>query len=245
MAKENLMSEFRVVFKEADRNRDLRIRLAAWSTILLLLGATFFGIYGALSSRPRVSTAFTWLAVLIVAGAIVGAYFLALRLGLERVERGLVFVLTEEGLVRKRTGWPDTQIGFAEIKALYQRPGWLLVESSEPRRRIAIPERVEGFDSLRAELVKHSVIVAAPQHSPMRFIPVVTSLVCWGLVLWSRDAGVVMAAGAVALLVLGWEFFRLFGQLRHSPKRLALSLLIGLSWVAAALLVYLRVIRAS
>jgi len=239
------MSQFRVVLNDAARKRDLRIRLVAWGTVLALLVATFVGIYGALSSHPRVSTAFTWFAVLIAACAIVGAYMLALRLGAERVERGLAFLLTEEGLVRKRPGWPDVEIGFAEIKSLYQRPGWLVVESGEPRRTVAIPERVEQFASLRTELAKHSPIVAAPRRSPVRFVSLVASFFCWGLVLWSKDVGVVVAAGAVALILLGWEFFRLFGQLRRSPKRVALSVLIGLSWAAAALLVYLRVTRAS
>lgn len=239
------MSQFRVVFNDASRKRDLRIRLAAWGTVLALLVATFVGIYGALSSRPRVSTAFTWAAVLIVACAIVGAYLLALRLGVERVERGLAFLLTEEGLVRKRPGWPDVQIGFAEIKALYQRRGWLVVESGEPRRTVAIPERVEQFESLRTELAKHSPMVAAPRRSPVRLVPLVASFFCWALVLWSRDVGVVMAAGAVALILLGWEFSRLFRSLRRSPKTVALYVLIGLSWAAAALLVYLRVIRVS
>ena len=239
------MSQFSVMLNDANRKRDFRIRLVAWGTVLALLVATFVGIYGALSSHPRVSAAFTWFAVLIVACAIVGAYLFALRLGLERVERGLAFLLTEEGLVRKRPGWPDLQIGFAEIKALYQRPGWLVVEGGEPRRTVAIPDRVEQFESLRKELAKHSPIVAAPRRSPVRFAPLVVSLFCWGLVLWSRDVGVVMIAGVAALILLGWEFFRLFGQLRRSPKRVALYFLIGLSWAAAASLVYLRIIGIS
>ncbi len=117
----------------------------------------------------------------IVAVAIVGAYFLAARIGSERFERDLVFVLTDKDLVRRRRGWPDVQIDFSDIKVLYQRTGWLIVESNAPRRRIAIPERVEGFSSLRAELVKHKPIVTAPQSSPIRFILVLASLVCWGL----------------------------------------------------------------
>lgn len=49
----------------------------------------------------------------------------------------------------------------------------------------------------------------------------------------------------MALILLTWESFRLLRQLRHSPKRVALSLLIGLGWVAAVLLIYLRVVRGS
>ncbi len=240
------MTEFKVASSDvSDRGRERNVRLITWGVVLIMSGITLFAVYGAHSASPPLVRALGWLAVIIVVAAIVGAQFLAARLGVEKFEHDLVFVLTETDVVRKRGGWPDVQIGFSEIKALYQRPGWLVVESNQPRRRIAIPERVEGFGSLRAELVKHAPIVATPQRSPMRFILVVASLVCWGLVLWSRDAAVVMASGAVALLLLGWESFRLFGQLRHRPKKVVLCLLIGLSWVAAALLVYLRVIRSS
>jgi hypothetical protein len=208
-------------------------------------GITLFAVYDARSADPQLVRALGWLAVVIVVAAIVGAHFLAARLGLEKFEHELVFVLTDKAVVRRRPGWPDAQIGLAEIRALYQRPGWLVVESNEPSRKMAIPEGVEGFESLRSELTKHSPITTAPQRSPWGFVVLIGSLLCWALVLWSKDTGVVMGAGALSLLLLVWESFRLIGQLRHSPKRLVLSILIGLSWVAAALLVYLRIIRAS
>jgi hypothetical protein len=240
------MSEFKVASHNAtDRGRDRNIRLITWGVVLVMSGITLFAVYDARSASPQLVRALGWLAVVIVVAAIVGAQFLAARLGLERFAHDLAFILTDKEVVRRRQGWPEVRIGLAEIKALYQRPGWLVVESNEPRRTMAIPERVEGFESLRAELTKHRPITAAPQRSPWGFVALIGSLLCWGLVLLSRDAAVVMGAGAVALALLAWESFRLFGQLRHSPKRLALSLLIGLGWIAAALLLYLRIIRAS
>jgi hypothetical protein len=240
------MTEFRVASNQvSDGGRERNIRLITWRLVLLISGITLFAVYGAHSTSPQLLRALGWLAVAIVVAAIVGAQFLAARLGLEKLAHDLVFMLTDKEVVRKRQGWPKVRIGLAEIKALYQRPGWLVVESNEPRRTIAIPERVEGFDFLRAELTKHRPITAAPQRSPWRFISLVGSVLGWSLVLLSRDSSAVMGAGAVALALLAWESFRLFGQLRHSPKRLGLSLLIGLSWVAVALLVYLRIIRTS
>jgi hypothetical protein len=239
------MSEFKVAPNHvSDRGRERNIRLITWGMVLVMSGITFFAVYDARSAGPQLVRALGWLAVVIVVAAIVGAYFLAARLGLERFEHDLVFVLTDKELVRRGQQWPDLHIGLAEIKALYQRPGWLVVESNEPRRTMAIPERVEGFESLHTELAKHSPIMATPRRSPLRFIALVDTLLCWGFVLLSKDKGVVMGAGVAGLALLAWESFRLLGQLRHSPKRLALFLLIGLSWVAAALLVYLRVIRA-
>jgi uncharacterized membrane protein len=236
------MSEFQVASHDmADR----KIRLIIWGVVLVMSGITLFAVYYARSASPQLVRALGWLTVVIVLAAIVGAHFLAARLGLEKFEHDVVFVLTDKAVVRRRPGWPDVQIGLDEIKALYQRPGWLVVQSNEPRRKMAIPERVEGFQSLRSELTKHSSITAAPQRSRWGGVVLIGSLLCWALVLLSRDDGVVMGSGAVALLLLVWESFRLFGQLLHSPKRLVLSILIGLSWVAAALLVYLRIIRAS
>lgn len=229
--------------KASERSGDRNIRLITWGTVLIMSGITLFAVYGSRSASPQLVRALGWVAVVIVALAIVGAYFLAARLGLKRFERDLVFGLTDKEVIRRTQGWPEVRIGLTEIKALYQRSGWLVVEGNEPGRTMAIPERVEGFESLRAELTKHCSIRAAPQRSPRRFIALVGSVISWGLVLLSTHTSVVMGAGAVALALLAWESFRLFAQLRHGPQRVALSLLIGLSWVAAALLVYIRIIR--
>jgi hypothetical protein len=186
--------------------------------------------------------------VLTVVGAFVGARFLAVRLGLQKVERDLVFVLTDKDLVRKRSGWPDIGIGLSEINALYEEPGWLVVESVEPRRRIAVPEEVDGFASLRAELAKHSPLLVPPRLSVAgfsRFIPVAASILCWGLVMWSKDAGVAKAAGTIALMLLGWESFRLYWQLRRGLTRPILWILVALGWSAAVAIVYLRIARGS
>ncbi len=240
------MREFKVASHDAsDRGRERNIRMITWGLVLVMSGITLFAVYDARSADPQLVRTLGWLAVVIVVAAIAGAHFLAAHLGLEKFERDLVFVLTDKDVVRRRQGWPDVQIGLAEIRALYQQPGRLVVESNEPRRTMAIPERVEGFESLCTELAKHSSITAAPQRSPLRLASLIGSLLCWGLVLWSRDTGVLMGAGAMALILLTWESFRLLRQLRHSPKRVALSLLIGLGWVAAVLLIYLRVVRGS
>jgi hypothetical protein len=239
------VNEFKFATPDAsDRRRERNIRLITWGVVIFMSGITLFAVYDARSASPQVVRAIGRLAVAIVAAAIVCAYFLAARLGLEKFEHDLIIVLTDNDVVRKSRGWPDVQIGFSEIRALYLRSGWLVVESNEPRRTIAIPERVEGFNSLRAELAKHSPVVPQPKRSPSRLIALVASVFAWGLVMLSKSGGVVMTAGAGALLLLGGECFRLFGRLRHSPKRLALSILIGFNWIVAALLVYFRITRA-
>lgn len=239
------MSEFRVAFdKASQRRRDGKIRLAAWGTIFLLLAAAVVGILSARFSDPQVNTSFTWFAVLIVVSAVVGAYFLGIRLSLERLERDIVFLLTDKDVVRRRTGWPDIRIDFKEISALLERRDWLVVESVQPVRKIAIPREVEGFASLRAELAKHSPVIVSQKGSLRGAIPTVVSLLCWGLMLWSKDTRVARMAGTIALILLGWASVTIDKQMRRSPKRLFVWISLGSVWVAAILLVYFKVIRA-
>ena len=245
MAKGKWMSEFRVVFNEANRKRDRRIRLIIWGTIPLLLVATVLGIYGALSFHPYVYAAFTWLAVLMVASAIVGGHFLAIHLGRERSRRDTVFLLTERDVVCRRAGRPDVRIDFSEISTLLEGRDWLVVESVQPVRKMAIPKDAEGFASLRAELAKHGPIIVPKGGAILGAIPTVASLLLWGLVLRSKDVSVVRGAAAIALILLGWASLRLDKQIRQSPKRLFVWIPLGLSWVAAILLVYFKAVRTS
>ncbi|HLM83234.1 MAG TPA: hypothetical protein VK302_21725 [Terriglobales bacterium] len=237
------MREFKVVSNEANRRRDGIIRLIIWGTIPVLLVATVLGVYGAVSFHPYVYATFTWLAVLIVAGAVVGGHFLSIHLGRERSRRDTVFLLTERDVVRRRAGWPDVRIDFSEISTLLETRDWLLVESVQPARKIAVPKDVEGFASLRAELAKHGRVSVSKGRSTSGAIPTVASLLCWGLVLWSKDARVARVAGTIALILLGWASVSLDKQLRQSPKRIFVWISLGLVWVAAILLLYLKVVR--
>jgi hypothetical protein len=151
------MREFRVVVDPViQRKSGWKIRLAIWGTIPAFLGAAVFALDGALSSKPNIYRVFTIVAILIVNAAIVTAYYLAARLGMDKLRKESVFVLTDYDLTRRRAGWPDIKIRLDEIKAIRERKGWLLVESSDSSRRIAIPTSVDGFPYLRDALAKHS-----------------------------------------------------------------------------------------
>lgn len=242
------MNEFRVVLDQvSSRNRDRKIRLVAWGSVLLLVIVSALGVWAAILDSARAHAILTAFAVQIVAGAIVGAYVLGMYLSLERSKRDLVFVLTESGLVRRRSGWPDVQIGFSEIKALHDRRSSLVVESVDPDRRIAIPKDVDRFDSLRAELAKHGPIIVASRPSrfalPLRLLPTVASLVCWGVLLWSRDSTLEIVAGAAVLTLLLWSSFHLGKSTRRDPERNYVWAMISLGWLGAILLIYFRFAR--
>lgn len=219
------------------------MRLLLWSAALALAGITLFSVYGVHAAGRQLNTALIWCAVLLLVGTIMGANFCAIRMGLDKVERELVFVLTDKELVRQRSGWPDVRIGLSEIESLRERRGWLVVERADPARRIAIPKEVEGFALLRAQLAKHRPVVKASQVFPLGLFSSVGSLVCWAVVLLSKDVDVAMTAGVTGVALLGWESFRLYRQLGNSPKRIFLLIFMGFSWAAALFIFHLRVSR--
>ncbi len=235
------MSEFRVEGDEASNRRgDLRLRLILWGAVFALSGIALFTVYGVHSIGRELNSALLWLSALIVLGVILAAHLLSIHRGRVTVKRESVFVLTDTDLLQRRSGHPDVQIGLSQIKALYERPGWLVVESVEPHRRIAIPLQIVGFRSLRAELTKYGPVLTPPRISLMWLVFGTAYILCFGLALWSRDAAVAKVAGLVGIMVFGWGSFLLGRQVRHSTKRLLIWILIGLCWVAATVAIYVQ-----
>jgi hypothetical protein len=238
------VSEFRVISDEkSTRKRERWLRLLFWGAAFTLSGVTLFAVYGADSASPQVKTALAWLAGVIVGGTVIGAQFVAYRQGLGRIRKAVAFELTDKDLVRRSSGWPDVRIGLPEIRALYEHPGGLVVESVEPTRRIAIPARVEGFAALRAELAKHSSVIVTRGRSVAGFTFLVIEFICWVVVLWSKNSRAQALAAAVALMVLAWESLRLIRMMGGKPKRFLVWIAVGISWAAAILLVYERFAR--
>jgi hypothetical protein len=60
-------------------------------------------------------------------------------------------------------GHPDIEIAFSEIETLREELRWLVITTAEPRRKIAVPNDVNGYELLRAELVKHHPTSARPR----------------------------------------------------------------------------------
>ncbi|MGH9566887.1 MAG: hypothetical protein ACRD4I_12935 [Candidatus Angelobacter sp.] len=235
------MAEFRFGATEVLKgSRERRIRLALWGAVIALLAIALFTFHGAPSAIPQLNTVLMWLAGFIVAGAIVSAYFLAFRRGIEKVEHDLAFVLTDSDLIRKRSGYPDVQIDLSRINAIYERHAWLVVESLEPYKKIAIPKEIDGFGSLREELGKHKPIIVSQRPHWVWFIPTAAYLLCWALVLWSKNPRIMIVSGIIGFVLLGWESFRFCRQLRRSKNWVSL-LPLGLSWLGAILVVYFRV----
>lgn len=232
------MTEFKIE-GEALR-RDAQFRMLSWSTVLLLLVATallfVLGVSGDLTAYPSLRLLF----VFTLLGTVVGACIFACREALHYAERQMVFVLEDNEVVRKRRGYPEVRISFSEIGALSEELGWLIIKSIEPGRKIAIPNSVKGYGTIRAELTKHhplSVRVAFPLKSTALLA---VSLLSWGAALWLRDIRGIMAAGIVAVITLAFGSYRLWALLHRSSMRLLLWITLGFAWLLALLVIYFR-----
>lgn len=239
------MPEFKIEADALSKRREIRVRLLSWGTVLSLAAMTvLIFVLGSLGLL-RVDSDFRWVAWLSVPtmlGAVIGASILACREALRCAEREMVFVLDDTGIARRRKGFPEVKIAFPEVDYLGEEMRWLVVRSIEPRRKIAIPNNVQGFEVIRAELAKHHVLSISDQMKfPLKSTALMTaSILSWAAVLWLRDLRAVIAAGAIALTLLALGSHRLWTVLRRGPKRLYSLVCLGIVWFTAILLIYLR-----
>jgi hypothetical protein len=237
------MTEFRVSPQGTSKHgHDRRIRLILWGAVLLLSGITLFSFYGA--RLPATNALIAVAVVTITAGAVGSAYFFAYKVGIERAKLKTVFLLTEKDLVRQQSGWPEVRIGLSEVKALSEGRGWLLVRTAEPIRSITIPDDVEGFNSLRSELIKHGPIIDSPRRFSFRaVVPAAVCFFCWALVFLSSQRGVVISAGGFALLVSARGSLHVGKLLSGSRKRFLLWAVLAATWAEALWIFYKRLQR--
>jgi hypothetical protein len=237
------MAEFKVS-QTSIQSSDRKIRFALWGAVLALSGITLFAVLVDPSETSAVKTGLAWISGLIVAGVVVSAYLLAFRNASQSVQRKLLFELTNKELVCRKSGSPDVRIELGEIQALYEGRGWLVVESAAPRKRIAVPDGVEGFGALRAELTKYGSVSAMPRRSIFAFSSLLASLICWTFVLWSKNHTAVKLAAAVVTALLTWESLRLVRKIKGRPKRYFVWSMIAIAWITSLVLIYINVLRA-
>lgn len=232
------MAEF-TVGEEALR-RYARGRMLSWGAVLLLLGATVvlfvLGVSGDLTAYPGLSLIF----VLTLLGTVAGACVSACREALHYAERQMVFILENNGVVRRRRGYPDVRISFSEIGTVSEELGWMIIRSTESRRKIAIPNSVDGYGTIRAEITKRYPLFAHTALPLKSLALLAASLLSWGAALWLRDVRGIMAAEVIAVITLAFGSYRLWVLLHRSPTRFLLWSTLGFAWLVALLVVYFR-----
>jgi hypothetical protein len=238
------MTELRVPANNF-RKAEQRFRFLLWGSVAALCFIVLYAFAQSRSASPQLSNLLVWLVGAIAAAAIITAYVFAFWKGWAVAKRNLVFTLTDQELIRRKVGYPEIHIAFSEIKALHDGRGWLVVESVEPRRQIAIPKRVQGFSALRAELEKHAreVRPIRIRSSWIDLVLTVSYALGCAWMMWSKDAVVASRAGAVALVSLVWFSISMARLLRRSKKPLLLWIWLGWAWLGAAALVFFRVLR--
>lgn len=179
------MREFRI---GTDSSSDRRETLRSWGTPLSPIAIVAVVVFIS-SLHQRGEVAFRWLWPLMIFGTVIGAYVVAFRLGSQRAKRGMIFALSDNELIRRRSGWPDDRIAFSEIDGLYERPSGLVVESTEPLRRISIPREADGFEVIRAELGKHHSLSvnAKPSRTKLSgtgLVVAIVSILSWAAVIF-------------------------------------------------------------
>ena len=231
------MPEFKIE-GEALR-RQARFRVLSWGTILLLLGTTvllfLLGISGVLSAYQSLRLLF----VFTLLGTVIGSCVLACLEALHYAKRQMVFVLESNEVIRQRRGYPELRISFSEIDTLSEELGWLIIKSAAPERRIVIPDSVNGYGVIRAELAKHHPLSAHVSFPLKGAVVLLVSVLSWGAVFWFSDVRTVSAAGIVAVVTLANGSYRLWVLLHRSSRRL-LWMSLGAAWLAALMLIYLR-----
>lgn len=243
----NGMLEFKIEPDALNERRDAKGRLVSW-TIVLLLFAMFVSIW-ALGFLGRLSVGsdlrwLAWLSVPVLLGAVIGAFILAFREALRRAEREMVFVLDDNGIVRKRKGFPEVRIPFSDVDTLGEELRWLVVKSTEPHRKITIPNNVKGYEVIRAELTKRHALAPPVNKLPLQSAALlIISLLSWVAVLWFRDVRLVISAGVVAMTFLALGSHRLWALFRRGPRRLFSLTCLGVVWLSAILVIYFRVAR--
>lgn len=241
------MLEFKIDRDSSVARREAMGRLIAWSIVLLLFAMAvsifILGFQGLLS----VGSDLHWLGWLLMPaslGSAIGFLILAYREGLRRAERKMIFVLDDSGIVRRREGFPDVRIDFSEVDTLRQDLRWLVVKSTEPQRKIAIPENVQGFEVIRAELAKHHALSPPVKKLPLKnAAPITLSVLGWAAFLWLRDLRVAIPAGVLAMTLLALGCRRLWTLSRRGTNRRPLLALLAIASVSAILLIYFRVVR--
>ena len=232
------MPEFKIE-GEALR-REARFRAFSWGTLLLLLGITVLlfvlGVSGYLSAYWDLRLLF----VFSLLGTVIVACALACHEAMHFAARQMIFVLEDNQIVRKRHGFPEVRIPFSEMDTLSEGLGWLIIRSAEPKRKIAIPDSVSGYEVIRNELTAiHPLSTAAA--FPLRdTVLLLVAFLGWAAVLGLRNKWGLLAGGSVAIVTLAFGSCRLWTLLHRSSKRLLLWASLGFIWLVALLFIYLR-----
>lgn len=156
------MTEFRFANRPAiDGKAVVGLRFFLWSCVAALLGIGAYGFFGPPSPDRSTLVALAGLGFFLVFASVVVYVVYGRKMGIAQRRRETSFVLTDNELIIKREGWPDSQIALASISALNESPGGLLVVGGgDSFLRMFVPCELENYNLLRTELMKYQTITS-------------------------------------------------------------------------------------
>jgi len=222
-----------------------QFRVLGWGAVIVLLGVLLFSIYEPTGVSDLVGHAIAWLAGAVVLAAVVGATVLSVRERNWNLLRKYRFDISDGKIIRMRGASSSVEILLDQIEYLHEYNGWLLVGAGNPRRQMAIPKEINGFDELKRELLAHCTLTSpkvtfyASLFRPL--IPLVLMAVVYFFLFTSHTRAVVIIAGIAALTLqaVGTYSLRRVWRDKTMPKPLIPTFV--LAWLLIAWLVYQRI----
>lgn len=222
-----------------------QFRVLGWGAVIVLLGVLLFSIYEPAGLTDLVGHAIAWLAGAIVLAAVLGATILAVRERTWNLLREYRFDISDGKIIRTHETSSSVEILLDQIEYLHEFNGWLLVGGGNPRRQMAIPKEINGFDELKRELLAHCTLTSprvkfyASLLLPL--IPLVLMVVAYFLLFTSHTRAVVISAGIAALTLQGAGTYSLRRVWRNKPMPKLLMPTFVLTWLLIAWFVYQRI----
>lgn len=217
-------------------------RIFAWIAIILLLVILFFSLWiPQFSDETRKEIA--WMAAAIVVVLIVIGNRLGIKEGTWKlVKRGYQVEVSDGQLIQRLLGFPTVEIPIDQIASLQQgRGGWLIITGGEPKRQVAVPSEIVGFESLQREISENRTVSPVRlKLSPWTFLPSASLVLACILVFVSHSRTVIMVAGFSALLLQVFSLFSLWRITRSHRRSHFITLTSILIFLILAWLVYER-----
>jgi hypothetical protein len=219
-------------------------RAFAGVVIILLLVILCIAIWTPVGLSDEIRKILAWIAGAIVVAAVVVANRLGFKIGLWKLKEGHQVEVADGKIIQRRPGVPIVEIPVDQITSLHQsRGGWLIISGGEPKRHVAVPLEIVGFESLKRELsVNRTVSPLKVKFSPWLFLPSASLLLACFFLLTSHNRAVMMAAGGAALLLQGFSIYSLRGLMRSHRKANVVAVTYILTFLILAWIIYERAI---
>jgi hypothetical protein len=220
---------------------ELLFRISSSASILLLASVLALSLYDPawLNDTTRRTLGITAGALVLI--SIVGALVFSAKGGIWKLKRTFQFQLSDGSIFQIREGYPTVEVLLEQVEAIHESHGWLIVRGGTPRRHIAIPVEIEGFEELKGKLAAHCAVTPLrTKISPLFFLPFVAAIVAYALLFTTHVLAVVIVAGLAALSLQGWGFYYLRRAYRGRSIPVLLMGAYLLSCLAIVWLVYAR-----